>query len=462
MSKSKKYTLSVGPGVSTAEINLQAYSDFTMKNQAGHPVSSITADQKNKTVVFTVEGGDYINAVVNCTSLFQPATKSGKSKPAKVETISQCNICFLLDTPSIEWQATGTKGQGDNPSMFPAGIKGHKTEHEQPIVHVQSITEANPKVPPSSAQVLNPTQVFLLDWNPSNKNIIVRGNSPLGTETNKGQTINFQNLQNAIVSACEAASGPTLSDLGDYVLHDIALLSSAEEYIWANEYLSFKGNLGVPNTNKRTWFPSTPTKLSGMNSNSPTGHMARWNVEPYPKGQEPSSLINLAKNLKKWMDAPNDVYNIYYVHCASGHDRTGMVSSTYLGLQSLTNKFDDLPVSEKINRAFIYGTTLQKQANSMAGNDIVPECYKLETENVSSEKSRCFMATSMYKNSFLAALNNLVPNKGGDYILGNDATRTPKNEKGYKDRPYVIPNYPFDNQGESEDSSLRESEKVLQ
>ena len=435
-SPSKQYTLTVDSGVSSAEISLQQYSTATMKNSNGEKVTSIKATPANNNVVFTVEGADYVNAVTNSTCTYQ-----------STETTSQCNICFILkEDASFVWQATGKTGQGDNPTMFPDGTGSNTTEHKTATVTVQTITEANPNVPPSSAQVLRASQVFLVDWDVTNKNILVRGNSPLGAETSGGQTIDFKNLQDAIVSACEAASGPTLGDLGDYVLHDIALLSAAEEYIWANEYFSFTGNTGTPNSAKETWFPSTPTPLRGITSCAPTGQMGRWNVEPVDTtngGPEPLALVNLVELLKSKMNEPSTGgYNVYYIHCASGHDRTGMVASTYLAYKSLTSSDSQGSVSSQIDAAFIYGTTLQYQ--DAGGGDIVQECYDIGTTNPSTQKSRCFLASDHYNKTYLTALATLVPPASGTTYgpLGADTTRTPSGETGTT-RPYVIPYYPF-------------------
>jgi len=439
-SPSKQYTLTVNSDVISAEISLQAYSTATMKDASGKVVSSITATPTNNNIVFTVEGAEYINAVTNSVCMFKAAGANESTK-----TNSQCNICFILNPESsFVWQATGKRGQGDNPSMFPPGSGKNTTEHDTTTVTVQKITEANPSVPPSSAQVLRPSQVFLVDWDINNKTILVRGNSPLGEESKGGQTINFANLQSAIVNACTAAHGPTLADLGNYVLHDIALLSSAEEYIWANEYFSFTGNSGEPNSAQRTWFPSTPTPLRGINSGTPTGQMSRWNVEPVDAtvgSVKPTILIDLVTHLKTWMETPEEVYNVYYIHCASGHDRTGMVASTYLAYKSLTSSIPLGPVATQIDKSFIYGTTLQHQSST--GGDIVQECYNFGTTTLSSSKSRCFLADENYNDTFLTALMNLVPPSEGTYSLGSDTTRTPSNESGSSAKPYVMAQYPF-------------------
>jgi hypothetical protein len=115
--------------------------------------------------------------------------------------------------------------------------------------------------------------------------------------------------------------------------------------------------------------------------------------------------------LKTKMDASNGVYNVYYIHCASGYNRTGMVSSTYLAYKSLTAGTSQYSVSSQIDNVFIYGTTLQRQESG--GGNIVQKCDNIGTADLSTIKSRCFLASSTHNNTFLMALTNLVPPTGG-------------------------------------------------
>lgn len=411
MSNSKAYKLKVDTSILTCTISVQKYSTATFK-VSGEEVTSFSGTSGEE-IDFTVTGGDYINAYVNVTY----------DKNTYNETSSQCNICFILATnSSFIWQATGKLAQGDNPSIFTSGNGANSTEHTSNVLEAVTPTEKNPSVPPSAAQVLNATQVYIVDYNAVNKNILVRGNSPLGKESEGNQLIDFNALEQAIQTACEAASiDPEMSS---YVLHDISLLSSAEEYIWANEYYSF-GNTGVPSMDKRTWFPVTPTQLPGV-TGTKTGNWCRWNIQPDEIGQ---STADLVQELSGFMKVKNDVLHIYYVHCASGHDRTGMVSATYIA-------DTDTDTTETLDKAFVMGTTLVKQASG--GGDIVADCNTWGTTTPNTLKSRCFMADAAYSTTFSKAMNILSP-KGAPYTLGSNAKRTPSGST----KPYVINGYPF-------------------
>jgi hypothetical protein len=415
MANTKTYKLKVAEGVTSCTLQLQKYSTATLA-EGGSSVDKITATSGQE-IEFTVGDGQYINAFVNAS---YPSNSFGN-------TSSQCNVCFILAEPSsFIWQVTGKTAQGDNPTMFVASSMANDTEHDTNILQVQVPTEANPAVPPSSAQVLNPTQVYIVDYDAKNKNLLVRGNSPLGKEVSGNQLIDFSALESAISDACKAASIDP--GLDAYTMHDISLLSPAEEYIWANEYYSF-GNTGAPSMETQTWFPATPTELPGLNNAQKKGQWSRWNIQPDLIGQD---LADLTKQLKTAMASSADasILDIYYVHCASGHDRTGMVSATYIA---------DLEESGlSVDEAFVMGTTLQKQAPGMQGGDIVVDCNDWKTTTESNYKSRCFMADASYNQTFEKALGILQPTNA-PYTLGTNAGRTPANS----DKPYVINGYPF-------------------
>jgi hypothetical protein len=344
-------------------------------------------------------------------------------------TSSQCNVCFILATPSsFIWQVTGKTAQGDNPSMFVPSTMQNTTEHNTNVLEVCLPTEANPSVPPSSAQVLESSQVYIVDYNPEYNNLLVRGNSPLGKEASGNQLIDFTALENAISEACSAASLNSIS-FNSYNLHDISLLSPAEEYIWANEYYSF-GNIGAPSMETQTWFPATSAQLPGLHTATKKGQWCRWNIQPDMIGQDLANLTKVLQTAMTKVENSNEL-DIYYVHCASGHDRTGMVSATYLAAV-----YDEVV---SVDKAFVMGTTLKKQAPSMNGGDIVVECNDWKTNTESTLKSRCFMADVNYNETFEKALGILQP-KNAPYTLGADSGRKPTNSA----IPYVVDGYPFE------------------
>ncbi|MEM6685218.1 MAG: tyrosine-protein phosphatase [Bacteroidota bacterium] len=416
MSNTQTYSLKIDNSITSCTLQLQKYSTATLTPKGGKPVTSITG-KGGDTIEFTIANGQYVNAFVDATF----------ASNAFSNTSSQCNICFVLAaSSSFIWQVTGKMAQGDNPSMFSPPTSGTGTEHDTSIIEVIVPTEANPPVHPSVAQVLSPSQVYIVDYDAKNQNLLVRGNSPLGKEVSGNQLIDFTALEEAIIDACKAAS--IAPAMGSYNLHDISLLSEAEEYIWADEYYSF-GNTGAPSMETKTWFPLTPTQLPGLNNSNKKGQWCRWNIQPDLIGQD---LADLTKELKTAMASTVDksTLDIYYVHCASGHDRTGMVSATYianLGMKEAT-----------LDEAFVMGTTLQKQNPSMDSNDIIADCYDWKTNMQSKYKSRCFMADDSYNTTFLKAIGILQP-QNAPYSLGQNAL---KNANGV-DKPYVIEAYPF-------------------
>lgn len=413
MANTKTYSLKIDATVETCTLQLQKFSTASLTVD-GSAVTSVSG-KGGDTISFTVGNGQYINAFVSTTY----------AKNSFDNTNSQCNVCFILaEKSSFIWQVTGKTAQGDNPTIFKPSTMKNTTEHDTAVLEVVMPTAANPSTPPSSAQVLDATQVYVVDYDAEKRNLLVRGNSPLGKETEGNQLINFTDLENAILGACEAASIDPL--MNSYVLHDISLLSDAEEYIWANEYYSF-GNAGAPSMETQTWFPAASTMIPALADENKKGQWSRWNIEPDLIGQ---TLADLTKELKTAMasDADSTTLDIYYVHCASGHDRTGMVSATYIG--------DVYDASISLDEAFVMGTTLQKQLTG--GGDIVADCNDWETTTASSLKSRCFMADAAYNNTFLKAMGILQPTHA-PYTLDQDAGRTPENSP----IPYVLNGYPF-------------------
>lgn len=429
----KAYQLKIDDTILSCTISLQEYSKdsfIVKKGGVNTNVTSVTVDTANPSIDFSVTGGDYINAIV--TAEYNTKTANNVK--------SLCNICFILAPDStFIWQVTGTYNQGENPTIFDNGKGSNTTEHITNVVNVHAPTEANnPNVPPSVAKVLNPTQVYVVDYIADKNNLLIRGNSPLGQQQASGsQLINFGDLENAIQKACTAASITPSFD--SYELYDISLLSSAEEYIWANEFFSF-GNTGTPSSETQQWIPSAPGALKGVNDANKTGTWSRWNVEPDMIG---TTLADLVTKLSGWMNASNSKLHIYYVHCASGHDRTGMLSASYLANKNLNA--DASTPGQTVDDAFIMGTSLQKQ--TAGGGDIVASCYKWDmatntgTADVSSIKSRCFLAggsSGTYNGTFKKAMAILQPSYA-PYTLGDETTQK---ETGVA-KPYVIDKYPF-------------------
>jgi len=401
----------------------------------GKKKDSVTANGGD-TITFTAEDAKYISAIV---SVKYPTDVS----PSPKDISSVCNICFILVDGKLTWQVTGTYAQGDNTTIFTPGTmsKGDPTQHHSTTLDVIVPTiENNPNVAPSAAKVLRKSQVYVVDWKSNEKTLLVRGNSPLGPETTGGgQLINFQNLQNAISAACTAAG--ISPDFSTYELYDVAFLSKAEEYIWADEYYSFGGQGDAPDTTEQ-WIPTTLSNLQGLSSSIATGTWSRWNIEPETDG---TILEAMVKMLKKGMSSNSSGnLKIYYIHCASGHDRTGMASACYLAstaLDALSSEASSSDIDKAINKAYIMGTTLQKQPTT--GGDIVATCYDWKTGDKSLTKSRCFpVENAGYTESLMKALALLNLNKSKYRLTNPKATdKTPPGQSTPKS--YVIKDYPF-------------------
>jgi len=149
--------------------------------------------------------------------------------------------------------------------------------------------------------------------------------------------------------------------------------------------------------------------------------------------------------LKKGMSSNSSGnLKIYYIHCASGHDRTGMASACYLAstaLDALSSEASSSDIDKAINKAYIMGTTLQKQPTT--GGDIVATCYDWKTGDKNLTKSRCFpVENAGYTESLMKALALLNLNKS-KYSLTNPKTtdKTPPGQSTPKS--YVIKDYPF-------------------
>jgi hypothetical protein len=387
-------------------------------------------------ITFIAEDAEYISAVV---SVKYPTEVS----PSPKDTSSACNICFILADGKLTWQVTGTYAQGDNTTIFTSGkmSEGDPTQHHSTILDVIVPThENNPNVAPSAAKVLQKSQVFVVDWNSTEKTLLVRGNSPLGPKTKGGgQLINFQNLQDAISAACTAAN--ISPDFSTYELYDVAFLSKAEEYIWADEYYSFGGKEDAPNTTEQ-WVPATLFNLPGLSNSTAKGTWSRWNIEPASDG---TILEAMVKMLKAGMSANSSVnLKIYYIHCASGHDRTGMASACYLAstaLDALGSEASSKDIDKAVNKAYVMGTTLQKQP--ITGGDIVATCYDWTSDDKSLTKSRCFPVESAgYTKSLMKALALLNSNNSPYSLTNTKATdKTPTGE--ITPKSYVMKDYPF-------------------
>ena len=126
----------------------------------------------------------------------------------------------------------------------------------------------------------------------------------------------------------------------------------------------------------------------------PQNYMCNVEVEP----SKDTFDLKTASKLSRWMSpktAP-DIFNIYYIHCASGHDRTGIVASAYM----IENR------KLSLLRSLIYGTTIAKLSSGI--DKLQVNCIDLDGENagkIDANRSRIQMISNVYDETILKIYN---------------------------------------------------------
>jgi|GEM_PF-5950482 len=420
MSTSFKQDYTLDPGknqVTLTILSLDAY--FTLDGDTNQ-LQTFTYGEKGKDQPkpqkFTVHSdGQYVLTMVK--TQYENLT-GGATSP------SYCHLYFKPEGANWLW-STDVQAS-DNSTIFAA----KQGEHTNNSIVIQVPTEANPPGLPSGLPSLNSSIVFLLDKN-TNGNLLFRGNVPLNDQMT-GQSVDFTNLHQVLKEKYEFQTG--LSDfpaIGTYILRDIAFLDpdpAGEGNILMAEIASF-GATATSQVNQ-TWYPETASlPLSG----GMLGQVANWDVEPTGGSPAHTNLnldVEVVKNLSDWMNTPlqnaagNTIQTVYYIHCSSGHDRTGMIAAGYL----MYNYQMDL------SDAYILGTTINKLTVPMGGN-LIQNCYDVTSKDEDALRSRCFVAgtgsASPYNNTIVAMYNTL--NKvtdgafsetaiSGDPAIGNTGT----------------------------------------
>ncbi|WP_074407636.1 hypothetical protein [Aquimarina megaterium] len=419
-------TYDLKPGTSQVTITLISKGASFSTTESIKTFNTGTIGNKNSKESFTVySNGEFVYALIE--TQYKPVTRTGH-KP--IDPPSYCHIYFKPGGTNWLWSTDAQTA--DNDSIFPGG-QGERTGS---TITIQSPTDQNPSSLPSTLPNLNSELVFLLDKN-VNGNMLFRGNEPLKPGL-KCQDIDFHTLHNCLKTKYQLQTGlDNFPEMGKYVLRDIAFLGhniNGELPILLAEVGTF-GALELSQVDQK-WYPASPKKFSsGMKA-----QVSNWNVEP---AETSTALdIEMIKNLSTWMktDSPykdanhNPIPVIYYIHCSSGHDRTGMISSGYLmhhyGL-GLTD-------------AFILGTTIHK-LNASYGGNLVTNCEDFVSKEVDSNRSRCFVAGTQanptYNNGILNIYNTLhdtavteLPSKAvsGDPAIKNTG------------QAYVFSHYPWD------------------
>lgn len=354
-------------------------------------------------------------------------------------TSSTCHLYLKAEGENWLWKVI-TYMQGDNDSIVANG-PGPSTSNS---IQFQMPTAANPTAPPSEFQALDPSVVFLLDWNRGNGNMLFRGNEPLAPVTSN-QLIDFQTLHQVLLTRYEQQTGRSdFPSIGSYVLRELAFLGPDEKPTLDRLLLSYGGTPGQGQLDNQAWYPPTATPLPHPAPAGMLAQLSNWNVEPSADapGQSHPVLdldVQCAQQLATWMNQQDDQPHIYYIHCASGHERTGMESAGYFMAQY------QLAASE----AFILGTTI-RYVSGTPGANIVQPCDFVGTSTRSNSRARCFPAGNPagqvgYNQTVIDMYNamNKVSNGALSKIaisgdVGTGQQGTPPNPA------YVYPCYPWE------------------
>lgn len=303
---------------------------------------------------------------------------------------AECHLNFLLGDADKPW-ALDTSGSYPNDNDTIIGAFSSSTPANIPVVQPSG---ASPSGVDSLYQVLDPYMVFLVDKH-ANGNMLFRGNVPFTAPTtaNGPQSVDFDGLHAAMKAKYGSQTG--LSDFpakGSYILCDICLQSTQSEggsILWELE--SFGGD-ALTQLADRAWYPATPA--APLNA-----QMCNWEIEPHTTPGNDVFDWHSAQKLSTMLSATQSQPYIYYIHCASGHDRTGIVASSYL----IVNRALDL------KKALIQGTTIAKLPSDMAGTQLIVDCQDIDGSNkngIDPDRSRVLMIAGIYDTTVLNIYNS--------------------------------------------------------
>ncbi len=284
---------------------------------------------------------------------------------------------------------------------------------------------------------LREAMVFLVDKNRNgSKNMLFRGNCPLAAPTvsDGPQSVSFDNVHEYMKSQYENQTGKTnFPKKGDYIFSDICLQNPTSE---GGSILSELQSFGdtsakMSDLDRNVWYPTSgPASVDGH-----LVQMSLWSIQNNKDAYSLNTL--LANNLSDWMNKSDTTPRIYYIHCASGVDRTGLSASTYFA----TNH-----TSLTLLESFIYGTTVNKQPGDSAGGKQV-DCQDLNviTAQTDPDRSRYLPGGSAPNDSYDAAVVDVWNNVRKP---ATKVTDLPSNSGIVSDLPdsntcYVYDNYPW-------------------
>lgn len=316
----QRYRLIPGPTRVTLTLLPQSGSHFTIGGNPD-PVQSISCGEagreSNEPCWFTVyspTGQAAARAeVAYATEQTQPEWRSPAS-------------CHLYFKPAgLDWIWNGAAIAGDNVTLLAHG----EGPHSDSAIEFQPPAQPNHAKGPRYFPCLDANRVSLLDRSAAG-NMIFRGNAPLSPMPGY-PLIDFDTLHATLKLAYFNLTGLTdFPEKGRYVLRDIALLDGrAEGKMLLRELMSFGGSDAPRELKSREWFPAAPTLVSRSGI---LAQMAHWPVSAFDALSE--SALDVTKlgatQLRLWMNRREALPQIYYIHCADGHERAGILSAWYL------------------------------------------------------------------------------------------------------------------------------------
>ena len=214
-------------------------------------------------------------------------------------------------------------------------------------------------------QELNPNIVSLLDVvtpsptdtipNPA-KNYLFRGNEPLtAPETADGpQTVDFKGLHEIMSKRYNDATGKSFpADRSDYIFHDVCLRNPNRDNHQETHAFDPSRKTPLEPTLSSLKDGTYKSDMWLTPSQAPNGAKMCWcPVEP---SGAPYDDTNFLFYLDKWagkmlhelLNTAHNTPHVYYIHCANGHDRTGLVAYSYFSARGEDHK-----------NAYILGSTV--------------------------------------------------------------------------------------------------------
>jgi hypothetical protein len=345
------------------------------------PQSSITLDSTGAGLsqLFTIGGdSEYAEGYVTITY------NSGADT-------AECHMNFFLGTTSWNQDSSGSF-PNDNTTIIPAA----SSSATPTLIPVTQPTGGGSSGIDTLYQVLDPEMVALVDYYPENKTMLFRGNTPFNTPatSNGQQSVDFESLHKYMKAKYESQTGNTdFPAFNNYKLRDVCLQSTASEggsILW--ELDSF-GGTELSQLANQVWYPAdVPGAQNQMNN---------WEIEPHNLPGNDTFDMDAVKKLSAWMSPATvpDTYHIYYIHCASGHDRTGIVASAYM----IANR------QFSLNRSLIYGTTIAKL--STGSGQLQVNCTDIDGTNKGNtdpDRSRIMMIANVYDDTVLNIYNSIA------------------------------------------------------